>query len=141
MNRLCLNLRSVSENLEALSAFVEVNTLGAGLDKVQVKRIALALEEAATNIIHHAYGGQGGRLELCCTPVQGGLEFRLVDEGPPFNPLEAPAVEAVTDIASQRIGGMGIHLMRSLTDELRYSREGERNVLILCFLRKSGEGP
>ena len=107
MSCLCLNLRSVSEDLETLSAFVEENALRAGLDEAQVKRIELVLEEATLNIIHHAYGGQGGKLELCCTPVQGGLEIRLVDEGPPFNPLEAPALEVVTDIASQRIGGMG----------------------------------
>jgi serine/threonine-protein kinase RsbW len=101
----------------------------------------LVLEEATINIMQHAYDEQGGELELCCTPVQGGLEIRLVDEGPPFNPLEAPGLEAVTDIASQRIGGMGIHLIRSLTDELSYHREGGRNVLTLCFLRKSGDAP
>jgi anti-sigma regulatory factor (Ser/Thr protein kinase) len=101
----------------------------------------LVLEEATVNIIHHAYGEQGGNLELCCTPVQGGFEIRLVDEGPPFNPLEAPGVEVVTDIASQRIGGMGIPLIRGLTDVLRYRRERGRNVLTLCFLRKSGDGP
>lgn len=140
MSRLCLNLRSVSEDLKALSAFVEENALDAGLDKAQFKRIELALEEATINIIHHAYGGQGGKLELCCASVQGGLEFSLVDEGPPFNPLEAPVLEVITDIASQKIGGMGIHMIRGLTDELRYRREEEQNVLTLCFLHKSGEG-
>jgi len=141
MSCLCLNLRSVSEDLEALSVFVEENALRAGLDGVQVKRIELVLEEATINIIHHAYGGQGGKLELCCTPVQGGLEIRFVDEAPPFNPLKAPPVEVVTDIASQRIGGMGIHLIRGLTDEFSYRREGGRNVLTMRFLRKSVDGP
>jgi serine/threonine-protein kinase RsbW len=140
MSCLSLNLLN-AEDLETLRVFVEENTLRAGLDEAQVKRIALVLEEATVNIIHHAYGEQGGNLELCCTPVQGGFEIRLVDEGPPFNPLEAPGVGIVTDIASQRIGGMGIHLIRSLTDVLRYRRERGRNVLTLCFLRKSGDDP
>jgi anti-sigma regulatory factor (Ser/Thr protein kinase) len=138
---LCLNLRNAAENLETLRVFVEENALRAGLDEAQVKRLELALEEATINIIHHAYGGQGGKLELCCTPVQGGLEIRLADEGSPFNPLEAPGLEVVTDIASQRIGGMGIHLIRGLADVLSYRREEGRNVLTLCFLRKSGEDP
>ena len=141
MSCLCLNLRSASEDLETLWVFVEENALGAGLDEGQVKRIELALEEAAVNIINHAYGGQGGKLELHCTPVPGGLELRLVDEGPPFNPLEAPGPKAVTDIASQRIGGLGIHLMRNMADALRYRREKGRNVLTLCFFRKSGAAP
>jgi len=141
MSCLCLNLRGAPENLETLRVFVEENARRAGLDEAQVKRIALVLEEATLNIIHHAYGGQGGTLELCCTPVQGGIEIRIVDAGPRFNPLESPGVEVVTDLASQRIGGLGIHLIRNLTDALHYRREGDKNVLTLCFLRKSGDGP
>lgn len=141
MRCLRLNLRSVSEDLETLCLFVEENALRAGLDKIQVNRIVLVVEEATLNIIRHAYGGQEGKLELCCTPVQGGLEIRIVDEAPHFNLLEAPGVEVVTDIASQRIGGKGIHLIRGLTDVLRYRREGGQNVLTLCFFRKSGDAP
>jgi len=141
MRRLCLSLRNASENLDMLRVFVEEHALGAGLDEGQIKRIELALEEATINIIHHAYGGKGGELELCCSQVQGGLEIRLADEGPPFNPLEAPDLHVAKDIASLRIGGMGIHLIRNLADALRYSREEGRNVLTLCFLRKSGAGP
>jgi serine/threonine-protein kinase RsbW len=141
MSSLCLNLRSATEDLETISVFVEENALRAGMDQGQVKRIELVVEEAAVNIIKHAYGGQGGKLELCCTPVPGGLEIRLTDEGPLFNPLGHPGPEVVTDIASQSIGGRGIHLIHGLTDVLRYCREGGRNVLTLCFLRKSGDGP
>ena len=134
-------LLNVSEDLETLWFFVEENALRVDLGEAQVKRIELALEEATINIINHAYGGQGGKLEIYCTPLEGGLEIRLVDEGPPFNPLEAPGPEVVTDVASQKIGGMGIHLIRGLTDELSYRRDGGRNVLTLRFLHKSGEGP
>jgi anti-sigma regulatory factor (Ser/Thr protein kinase) len=87
MSCLRRNIRSASADLETLSAFVEENALRAGLDEAQVKRIMLVLEEATNNIMKHAYGGQGGELELCCTPAPGGLEIRLVDEGSPFNPL------------------------------------------------------
>lgn len=141
MSRLLLNLRHSSEDLGKVWSFVEENALRAGLDQVQVKRIELAVEEATINIIHHAYGGRGGKLELCCTPVQGGLEIRLSDEGPPFNPLEVPGADVVADIASQRIGGQGIKLIRGLSEGLRYRREGGRNVLTLRFLPTSGDGP
>ena len=141
MNCLRLNLRSVSDDLKTLYLFVEENALRTGLDEVQINRIMLVVEEATLNIIRHAYDGQGGKLELCCTPVQGGLEIRLVDEGPPFDPLTATGLAVVTDIASQRIGGLGIHLIRGLTDELHYRREEGQNVLTLRFLRKCGDGP
>lgn len=141
MSRLRLNLRHASEDLEKIWSFVEENALRAGFDQVQVKRIELAVEEATINIIHHAYGGQGGELELCCTPVQGGIEIRLSDEGPAFNPLEIPGADVVTDIASQKIGGQGIKLIRGMSEGLSYHREGGRNLLALRFLLTSGDGP
>lgn len=141
MNRLCLDLLSDSENLEALRVFVEENARRADLDEGLVRRIELALEEATNNIINHAYGGLGGKLELCCIPVKGCLEITLADEGPPFNPLEVPGPDAITDIASQKIGGMGIHLIRNMVDTISYRRDGERNVLTLCFLRKDEVAP
>jgi serine/threonine-protein kinase RsbW len=139
VNRLCLDLQNVSEDLETLWVFVEDNVLRAGMDEGEVNRVELALEEAAVNIIRHAYGGQGGALELCCTPLQGGVEIRLADEGPPFNPLDAPGLEAVTDIGSQKIGGRGIHIIRNMADGLSYSRVGERNILTLRFFSRRGD--
>jgi anti-sigma regulatory factor (Ser/Thr protein kinase) len=118
---------------------VAEHALAAGLDQAQAKRIELVLEEAVLNIFHHAYGGLGGKLELWCTPVPGGLEIRLIDDGPRFNPLEDSGREVATDIASQSIGGRGNLVIRGLTDVLRHQREGGRNVLTLLFLRNSGE--
>lgn len=141
MNRLYLDLQNDSESLKALRVFVEKNTRRAGFEERHIRRIELALEEATINIIKHAYGGRGGRLEFCCSLVKGNLEISLADEGPPFNPLEVPGPDAITHIASQKIGGMGIHLMRNMADTLRYRREKGRNVLTLCFHRKSGTAP
>jgi serine/threonine-protein kinase RsbW len=139
MNGPCLRLYAALESLEPMRSFVEENALRAGLDEGQIRRIELALEEATINIIRHAYGGQGGKMELCCTPVEDGLEIRLVDEGPPFDPLQVPAVEFARDIASREIGGVGIRLIRSMADALHYRREEGRNVLTLYFKRKSGD--
>lgn len=135
----CLRLRAALANLETAQTFVRENALRAGLDESKVQRIELALEEAIINIIDHAYGGNGGELTLCCTPVRGGVEISLGDEGPPFNPLEAPLEKVASVITAQRIGGMGLPLIRSLADVFRYRREDGRNVLSLCFLHKCGE--
>lgn len=141
MSRPCLRMQATLENLEPFWVFAEEHALRVGLDERQVKRLELALEEATVNIIHHAYGGRGGELELCCTLVPGGLEIHLVDEGPPFNPLEAPPVDVVTYVTAHKIGGMGIHLYRNMANGLRYRREGGRNVLTLFFQCSGGDGP
>ena len=140
MSRLCLRLAAELDNLETLLLFVLEHALRAGLDKKQLQRVELAMEEAAVNIIHHAYGGEPGPLDVCCTPTAQGLQISLADQGPPFNPLDAPEVEFSADLASRKIGGLGIHFMRNMADELDYRREGEQNLLILHFLRQPEEG-
>lgn len=137
----CLRLRAALANLETAQTFARENALRAGLDEHKVQRIELVLEEAILNIINHAYGGKEGELTLCCTPLREGFEISLSDEGPPFNPLVAPLEKVASVIAAQRIGGMGLPLIRGLTAALHYRREKGQNVLTLRFLPKSGEGP
>jgi serine/threonine-protein kinase RsbW len=57
------------------------------------------------------------------------LEFR--DAGAPFNPLDAPAPDLGTPPEERKIGGLGLHLVRSLVDDASYCREGSVNVLVL----------
>lgn len=141
MKKLCLRLSAELDNLETLLLFVLEQARRAGLDEGRLPRIELTLEEAAVNIIRHAYGGQPGNLEVCCSPTVQGLKIRLSDEGTRFNPLEAPGVDFSADIASREIGGLGILLIRNMADELHYRRDGERNLLTLHFLRHAPEGP
>lgn len=136
----CLRLPAALGNLETAQTFVRDNALRAGFDESRVQRIELALEEAIINIIDHAYGGNEGELMLCCTPVREGFEISLGDAGPPFNPLEAPLEKVASSITAQRVGGMGLPLIRSLADGFHYRREDGRNVLTLCFLHTCGEG-
>ncbi len=140
MSRLCLRLSAEPESLEPLLQFVEEHALRAGLDKGRLQRIELVIEEAAVNVMHHAYGGEPGNLEVCCTSTAKGLQISLADEGIPFNPLEAPDVEFSADIASREIGGLGVHFIRNFADELQYRRDGKRNLLGLHFLRQTPEG-
>ena len=52
---------------------------------------------------------------------------RIVDEGPPYDPTTRPD----PDLDEPRTGGYGIFLVRQLTDQVAYTREGEQNVLTL----------
>ena len=140
MSRLSLQLAAGLDNLDTLVLFVLEHALRAGLDNKQSHRVELVMEEAAVNVIQHAYGGESGPLDVCCTLTPQGLQISLADQGPPFNPLDAPAVDLSADLTSRKIGGLGIHFMRNLADELDYRREGEQNLLILHFLRHALEG-
>jgi anti-sigma regulatory factor (Ser/Thr protein kinase) len=92
----------------------------------------VAVEELALNAIKH------GR----CSPAEGAIEVGLrlsgqelqitfTDTGIPFNPLNAPPPELTGSIADRPIGGLGIHLVRSLMNSVEYERAGGQNRLRL----------
>src|SRR5262249_41539980 len=94
--------------------------------------LGLALEEILVNVIRHGHP-EGGKHEI---QVQLALEQDCViatveDDGMPFNPLEAPEPDLDSPIETRPIGGLGIHLVRSITDGLEYSRHEGRNRLVM----------
>ncbi len=67
--------------------FVTGEAKAAGLDEKEIYAVQLAVDEACTNIIEHAYGGEGkGDIELICKVLNGGMEIVLKDDGEPFDP-------------------------------------------------------
>jgi anti-sigma regulatory factor (Ser/Thr protein kinase) len=92
----------------------------------------IAVEELVLNAIKH------GR----CSPAEGAisvglrlsgpkLDIAITDTGVPFNPLNAPPPELASSLADRPIGGLGIHLVRSLMNSVEYKREGGENQLRL----------
>jgi anti-sigma regulatory factor (Ser/Thr protein kinase) len=59
------------------------------------------------------------------------LRFKVVDDGLPFNPLEAEKPDTSLPLQDRGIGGLGIHLVVNLVDEVTYERRGEQNVITL----------
>ena len=103
-----------------------------------VSRLELVLEEALVNVVKHAYSGKQGVVELTCGQAAGpgGQERFLVeirDSGPPFDPLAGPTPNLDQDIEERPIGGLGIHLMRNMTEDFTWERQEPQNVLRLAF--------
>lgn len=61
----------------------------------------------------------------------GEVKIDVEDDGRPFNPLEAPEVDTTTSLVDRLIGGLGIHLVRKVTDGLEYKRLGDKNLFTL----------
>lgn len=106
--------------LEALRQFfaAAAGELGAGGGPAE--ELLIALNEAATNIIVHGYGGRPGTIELRVRAAGPDLEVRLRDRAPPFDPTAVPPPRTDLPLAQRRPGGMGVHLARHFADELRY---------------------
>jgi anti-anti-sigma factor len=97
---------------------------------------SLAVEEVLTNIVRHAYGGNGeGKIDIELRLRPEGVRLRVVDTGPLFNPLEQRLRNPDVPLAERPLGGHGIILVKGLVDECEYAREGETNVLTLHWAR------
>ncbi|OGV36454.1 MAG: hypothetical protein A2020_01910 [Lentisphaerae bacterium GWF2_45_14] len=90
----------------------------------------LALEEMLTNIVKYGYDDK--KPHLIGVDIHAGkdsLVLTLTDDGHEFNPLSAVAPDTGTSVPERPVGGVGIHLTRSMVDDMKYRREGDKNVL------------
>ena len=97
-----------------------------------VADMQIALDEILTNITEYAYTDNAEhRIHICFRVLDNILETVIEDGGAPFNPLAIPAPDISAPLHQRRVGGVGIHFVRSLMDEVAYERAGERNRLVL----------
>lgn len=121
------------EYLDEIREFVGEIARKGGFSDKDVYNIQLATDEAASNIIEHAYENMpDGILELSCGVNQNVITIVLVDHGESFDPSEVPLPDLKADLSDRKIGGLGIFLMRKLMDEVTYEPRPNRiNVLTM----------
>ena len=98
--------------------------------------VNLALEEAVSNVMLYAYPGtDDGKviIEFVHTNDEQGenIIFTITDTGIPFDPTQSKEVDVTLSAEERAIGGLGIHLVRQLMDQVVYRREENRNILTL----------
>jgi anti-sigma regulatory factor (Ser/Thr protein kinase) len=100
------------------------------ISRRMVHRFNLALEEVLTNVIAHAFPTAGGHeIDVRIAYRDGSLQATVSDDGVAFDPLSQPAPDLHVPLEQRRIGGLGIHLLRTLAASVDYRRDGNRNVL------------
>ena len=125
------------EYLDEIREFVGDIARAGGFGDKDVYNIQLAADEAASNIIEHAYEGvSNGVLELSCEVKGDLLTIVLVDHGESFDPSEIPLPDLKADLSDRKIGGLGIFLMRKLMDEVRYETKSNRSNVLTMTKRK-----
>lgn len=92
----------------------------------------VALDELLANLLSHGMAGvDAGALTIEVEPDQERLTVTLVDDGPPFDPFSERAPDTTLSVEDRPVGGLGIHLVRELMDEVSYERRDGRNVVTL----------
>ena len=128
-----LTIRARLEDISIVSNFVVAAAERAGLDEQGIHHCQLAVDEACTNIIEHAYSGSDSDqiIQVTCKGDAATFRIIIVDHGPLFNPLEQPAPDPLADLNERRVGGWGIYFINKLMDDVRYDSDDGRNRLTL----------
>jgi anti-sigma regulatory factor (Ser/Thr protein kinase) len=96
-------------------------------------RLALALEEAVANVIHHGFAGRKSphRIEVRLDIGAENLVATVIDNGIPFDPSSTPDPIVSLPVEEREPGGLGILLIRRMVDRVEYRRVGGKNRLRL----------
>ena len=116
-----------------VDSFVAAFVREHGIASDEASRILILLEELLTNSIKYGYPDrpEGGRAEIMLALNSGRLEIEFTDDGCAFDPLKAPPPNLEVPLEARTPGGLGLHILRSLTDEAHYERRNCSNVIRL----------
>jgi serine/threonine-protein kinase RsbW len=131
-SRLSLVLRNHLSELKRMSDAVSAWCQGNNISSAVEFHVNLALDEIVSNVIRYGWKDHGEhqfnvRLSLSNDEVTVEVE----DDAPPFNPLEAPVPDLDQPLDERPVGGLGIHLVRQITDRLEYQQFDGKNLLVM----------
>ena len=128
-----LIVKSRTENLSLIRDFISSKASIAGLTKESIENIMLAVDEACTNIIKHAYNSiPDGEITIKLEHNSDKLLISIIDHGSTFNPDSGPDPDLQKYYRNGRVGGLGMYLMKTLMDDVKYiSVPGKYNQVLL----------
>lgn len=116
-----LTLPATLDALSHISQFITDAAEGAGLDARATWQVQLAVDEAATNIIQHAYEADDpGKLTVSWQRTANTFTITLRDQGRGFDPHSVPEPDLLSPLEQRQVGGLGIYLMTRLMDEVHF---------------------
>jgi anti-sigma regulatory factor (Ser/Thr protein kinase) len=125
-------LRSRLDEIGRLARHVEAFGEAHAISADVLLCVNLALDEVLTNIVLYAYP-DAQEHEILVRFLLEGPDFvaEVEDDGRAFDPLKAPAVDPEARAEAGTVGGLGVHIVRMVMDDLAYRRAGDRNVLTM----------
>jgi len=127
----------VAELGAAFAEFADAHAVPAGVRR----SLSVAFDELLNNTIAYGFAGRGaGEVRIEVELRADRVCATLSDDGRPFNPLEMAAPDTALSVEARRVGGLGIHLVRRMMDEVGYQRRADRNVVTLAKLLTGGTG-
>jgi anti-sigma regulatory factor (Ser/Thr protein kinase) len=126
--RLANDLAAMAGLAEAVERFAAVHRLPPEV----ANALYVGVDEAVSNAIAHGYPGDArGEIAVRIRRRPDSVVLEIEDDGAPFDPLQAAPPDLTLPLDQRPVGGLGIHLIRNLMDEVSYMRQGGKNGLKL----------
>ncbi len=121
------------KHVRAVCDFVVDVAEQAGLSDDAVFQCQLAVEEVFTNIVEHGYqyNGADKSIEVICRVSRSQFQILLLDDAPPFNPLDLDPPDPQLALEDRGTGGWGAHFVKEYMDSVQYRLQNGRNCLVL----------
>ncbi len=135
-----LTVPAVLENLSVIAGFLEATLEDAGCSAETLFAVQLAVDEACSNTILYGYPtGDAGEITITCEIEAGEVRVALADDGRAFNPLNAREPDLTAGLEERKIGGLGVHFIKSVMDSVAYEFSEGKNVLLLVKIASPTE--
>lgn len=134
-----LTIPSSTRYLEDIREFVATHAVSAGFSESEVEKLKIAVDEACTNVIEHAYGGKKEHaIDIALIVEPDRLTVRIRDTGSRFDPDVYREPDLLQFAKSKKAGGFGVHIMRKLMDRVEFRTRGDVNECCLVKYRDTG---
>jgi sigma-B regulation protein RsbU (phosphoserine phosphatase) len=119
----------IARAVGAFEAFAAEHSLSSTVRRT----VNVVLDELLSNAIAYGFiGNEDGHIEIEVELKPDRLAITIADDGEPFNPFGTQAPNTDLSVEDRPIGGLGIHLVRQMMDEVGYKRQTDRNVVMLA---------
>lgn len=122
------------ERLPDIAEFIQQAAQAYGLNEDQTYDVQMAVDEACTNVIQHAYGGRSdGTIDITCEKSGNKLVVTVRDFGKRFDPKKVARPRTQDPLSRRNIGGLGIFFMQKMMDQVEFKfspSEGNRLTMV-----------
>lgn len=133
---LALSLLNRLSELPPLAEAVEAFLQRAGLSRAVIDAVRLAIDELVANVIRWGHDdGQEHRVQVQVSIDAARVQVVIADDGRPFDPSAAPPPDVLAAPERRSEGGLGLHLVRTIVDEIAYQRVDGRNIATVSVAR------
>ena len=124
-----MTIESKHDELDRITGAIEVLAEQSGWSADLVYKINLVLEELTLNIMNYGYTDDETHLiDVSVKTEDSRITIEIVDDGRPFNPIaDAPQPDLEGPMMDRRIGGWGVHIVRTIMDDVSYVRADNKN--------------